>query len=101
MPVSKSKSIFGGSLKITLQNKKPAMYLKRFSGSRVLETAFEKVLRRILRRCLAVGFRGRQGSEKALLGRGSKKGLLRKHLELRCPDSGCTVRSGSNRADSQ
>ena len=26
--------------------------------------AFEKVLRRVLRRCLAVGFRGREGSEK-------------------------------------
>ena len=33
-------------------------------GRRVLETAFEKVLRRVLRRCLGVGFRGRKGSEK-------------------------------------
>ena len=31
---------------------------------RVLETAFEKVLRRVLRRCLAVGFNGKKGSEK-------------------------------------
>ena len=30
---------------------------------RVLETAFEKVLRRVLR-CLAVGFKGRKGLEK-------------------------------------
>ena len=31
---------------------------------RVLMTAFEKILRRILRRCLAVGFNGKKGSEK-------------------------------------
>ena len=31
---------------------------------RVLETAFEKVLRRVLRRSLAVGFNGKKGSEK-------------------------------------
>ena len=31
---------------------------------RVLETAFEKVLRRVLGRCLAVGFRAKKGSEK-------------------------------------
>ena len=31
---------------------------------KVLEIAFEKVLRRVLRRCLAVGFEGREGSEK-------------------------------------
>ena len=29
-----------------------------------LEIAFEKLLRRVLRRCLAVGFKGRKGSEK-------------------------------------
>ena len=32
--------------------------------TRVLETAFEKVLRRVLGRCLAVGFNGKEGSEK-------------------------------------
>ena len=31
---------------------------------RVLEIAFEKVLRRVLRRCLAVGFRGKKGCDK-------------------------------------
>ena len=31
---------------------------------RVFETGLEKVLRRVLRRCLAVGFRGKKGSEK-------------------------------------
>ena len=31
---------------------------------RRLETAFEKVLRRDLRRCLAVGFKGEKGSKK-------------------------------------
>ena len=31
---------------------------------RVCETAFEKVPRRVLRRCLAVGFNGKKGSEK-------------------------------------
>ena len=31
---------------------------------RVLKTAFEKVLKGVLRRCLVVGFRGRRGSEK-------------------------------------
>ena len=31
---------------------------------KVLEIAFEKVLRRVLRRCLAVDFEGRKGSEK-------------------------------------
>ena len=36
----------------------------------VLETAFEKVLRRVLRRCLTLGFRGRQASEK-----GQEKGF--------------------------
>ena len=35
--------------------------LLRRALRRVLETAFEKVLRRDLRRCLAVGFRGRKG----------------------------------------
>ena len=39
------------------------------------------ILRRVLRRCLAVGFRGRQGSEK--LRRGSKKELSRRHFEGR------------------
>ena len=38
-------------------------------GPRHLETAFEKILRRVLGRCLAVGFGGRKGSEK-----GSEKG---------------------------
>ena len=38
--------------------------------TRVLETAFEKVLRR----CLAMGFRGRKGS---------KRGLLRRHSKVR------------------
>ena len=47
---------------------------------RVLETVFEKVLRRVLRdrRCLALGSRGRKGIEK-----GSKKGPSRRHLEGR------------------
>ena len=45
---------------------------------RVLEIAHEKVLRRVLRRCLAVGFNGKKCSEK-----GSQKGLLRRHLEGR------------------
>ena len=31
---------------------------------RVLEIAFEKVLRRALRRCLVMGFNGKKGSEK-------------------------------------
>ena len=31
---------------------------------RILEPAFEKVLRRVLRRCLAVGFNGKKGSKK-------------------------------------
>ena len=46
---------------------------------RVLETAFEKVLRRVLRRCLVVAscMGGR------VLRRGSKKGLSRRHLESR------------------
>ena len=39
-------------------------YIRADTKGRVLETAFEKVLRRVLRRCLAVGFRGRKGSEK-------------------------------------
>ena len=45
---------------------------------RILETAFEKVLRRVLRRCLAVDFilEGRR-----VFRRGSKKGLLERHLE--------------------
>ena len=38
---------------------------------------------RVPRRCLAVCFRGRKGSEKSLLRRGSKKGLSRRHLEGR------------------
>ena len=40
--------------------------LRRVLTRRVLETAFEKVLRRVLRRCLAVGFNGKKGSEKVL-----------------------------------
>ena len=41
-------------------------------------TGFEKSLRRVLRRlCLAVGFRGKKGSEKGSYRRGSKKGLPR------------------------
>ena len=60
---------------------------------RVLETAFEKVLRGVLRRCLAMSFRWRKGSGKG----GSKKGLLRKHLEGRntplgeCEPSACAL----------
>ena len=33
-------------------------------SQKVLETAFEKVLRRVLRRCLTVEFKGRKGSKK-------------------------------------
>ena len=33
-------------------------------SQKVLETAFEEVLRRVLGRCLAVGFKGRKGSKK-------------------------------------
>ena len=44
----------------------------------VLKTAFEKVLRRVLKRCLAVGF-----EERKILRRGSKNGLSRRHLEGR------------------
>ena len=44
----------------------------------ILETAFEKVPRRVLRSCLAVGFRGRKGSEK-----GSQKGVLRREISRR------------------
>ena len=47
-------------------------------------TAFEKVLRRVLRRCLAVDFHGKKaGGLRRVLRRGSKKGLSRRHLEGR------------------
>ena len=38
--------------------------LLRWVLTRVLETGFEKVLGRVLRRCLAVGLNGKKGSEK-------------------------------------
>ena len=49
---------------------------------RVLEIAFEKVLRSVARRCRAVGFNAKKGSEKGLR-TGSKKGLSRRYLEGR------------------
>ena len=49
---------------------------------RVLRRVFETVVEKV-RRCLAMGFNGKKGSEKPLLRRGSKKGLSRRHLEGR------------------
>ena len=50
-------------------------FLARKKGSwKVLETAFEKVLRRVLRRCLAVGLNGKKGFLEGVLRRGFREG---------------------------
>ena len=54
---------------------------------RVLEIAFEKVLRRAFRRYLPVDFHGRKGSGKGSK-KGCKKGFPRRHLaEIRLLES--------------
>ena len=63
---AKTLSIFEGAY----QGGRPTTCLLRRVLRRVLETSFEKVLIRVLRRHLAVGFRERKGSEK-----GSWKGF--------------------------
>ena len=61
---------------------------------RVFESGFEKVLRRVLRRCLAAGFKGRKGSEmrslKGTLWRGFREGTSK--AETRPCDSTTPLR---------